>query len=112
MDELKSKFENLSKVNVIFTNFMISKYKKLTIQPTVIIINNNQKINVDSWLNTSLNEAYLKPIHGKVYNLEIDANKQMKNQIEFYPQRCHEIVNEEVIRAVKSKSDENLISLL
>lgn len=110
IEELKQKYDNISKINVLFTNFMVSKYGKLTIQPTVVIVNNNQKIDCNNWLNTSLKSDNFK--HGKVYSLDVIPEPKQFNELTYYPQYCREVFNEKVVRAVKSKSDEELSELI
>ena len=118
INRIKSLIPDAKQIRCLFNQFTVSKFGKITVKPVFIIVNQAKIECPDIWINTSKSQEALHLTHESAYELVISTDEkrytrtQDGTEITFYPHSIRQIENKNIIKKIKSASEEDLNQIL
>lgn len=125
INRIKELIPDAKQIRCLFNQFTVSKFGKITVKPVFIIVNQAKiefaKLNYvcpDIWINTSKSQEALHLNHDSAYELVISTDEKHYtrtadgSEITFYPHSIRQLENKNIIKKVKSASEEDLNQIL
>ena len=118
INRIKELIPDAKQIRCLFNQFTVSKFGKITVKPVFIIVNQAKITCPDIWINTSKSQEALHLTHESAYELVISTDEKRYTrtqdgaEITFYPHSIRQIENKNIIKKIKSASEEDLNQIL